>query len=469
MLYDYFRDRVSPIAMKNWIVGFSGGLDSTVLLDLCARYRDEEAPAPQLVAAHLQHGLRAEAEDDRRFCEAFCKERDIPFRSRRVEVGALADENGFGLEDAGRRARHDFFAELAAAFDPAVLLLAHHADDQAETILMRFLRGAGVRGLAGMQEMMQLFTGIRDEPVTVHRPLLPSPKSDLRVYADARGLNWREDVSNRDETFLRNRIRHTVLPLLEDVQPDMRAKLRQFGEVMGQHSYAIENDALDLLADHMSETSDGNAILRLPGELPAFPFTHLRAIENMIAFQQPGFRLSLAGHLALRHFLLTKRVGAVLELPGGLRLRRERDGVFVYEAGNEPLPPEGELILPEPPFRVDGLGVFVEAEMMDTPASIPPLDRDDPQVEWLDAAKLSSPLVLRARREGDEFVPLGAPGRKSVKNLLIDCKVPQREKAEVRVLHDAAGPVWVWPLRLAERIKLTPTTRRALRLTLRPL
>ena len=189
------------------IIGLSGGADSCALLDLLASL---SAFPLRLIAAHLNHTLRgSDSDDDEEFCRDLAAHHQIPFEARRVDVKALAAKESLNLEDAGRRARIAFFDELRDRWQAAAVVLAHHADDQAETLLMRLLRGSGMSGLVGMPW--------RNGRNYV-RPLLEISRSEIEAYLSARQLNWREDASNRDTAFLRNRIRHELFAAAGTVQ-----------------------------------------------------------------------------------------------------------------------------------------------------------------------------------------------------------------------------------------------------------
>ena len=219
------------------IIGLSGGADSTALLDLLANLPGTPL---RLIAAHLNHCLRgAESDDDETFCRELAEQYKIPFESRRVDVQTIADTSSLNLEDAGRLARIDFFDELVTARQASAVVLAHHADDQAETVLMRLLRGSGMTGLAGMS--------YRNSRGYV-RPLLSISRTEIMAHLAERGLIWREDITNLDTSFLRNRIRHELLPLLEQYNPCVRTSLTTAATLL-----SAENELLNDQAEQAAE------------------------------------------------------------------------------------------------------------------------------------------------------------------------------------------------------------------------
>jgi tRNA(Ile)-lysidine synthase len=285
------------------IVGLSGGADSTALLDLLANLPGMPL---HLIAAHLNHCLRgAESDSDEIFCRQLSEKYRIPFESRRVDVKTLADKNSLNLEDAGRLTRIAFFDELLNARKAQAVVLAHHADDQAETVLMRLLRGSGMTGLAGIS--------YRNDRGYV-RPLLGITRSEIETYLIERNLVWREDSSNRDITFLRNRIRHELLPLLEQYNPSVRKQLATTATIL-----SAENDLLDKLArqaaSEICKTSQYGitccikslksqspalqrrlirlTLSRLCGNLEQFSHHHIEAISRMIVSTRSNSTINL--------------------------------------------------------------------------------------------------------------------------------------------------------------------------------
>ncbi|AZZ74654.1 tRNA lysidine(34) synthetase TilS [Pseudomonas sp. RU47] len=195
----------------HWRIAFSGGLDSTVLLHLLASLATSES-LPPLSAVHIHHGLQAAADAWPSHCQSVCDALGVPLLIERVRV-----QPGASLERAARNARYAVFSALTQAND--VLLTGQHRDDQAETLLFRFMRGAGVRGLAGMPKQRPVGQG------TLIRPLLDVSRSELEAYAQAHHLNWIEDPSNQDRQFSRNYLRHQVMPLLTGRWPQAQVSM----------------------------------------------------------------------------------------------------------------------------------------------------------------------------------------------------------------------------------------------------
>jgi tRNA(Ile)-lysidine synthase len=220
-----------------WRIAFSGGLDSSVLLHLLADWA-RHAQLPPLFAIHVHHGLQAVADDWPEHCAQFCARLDIPLQIVKVQVAP-----GASLEQAARHARYAAFSERLEQGE--LLLSAQHRDDQAETLLFRLVRGAGVRGLAAMPAIRSLGRG------KLVRPLLDCSRAELQAYAQSRGLVWVEDPSNADERFSRNFLRSQVMPLLAERWPQVTANIARSARHQGEAQQLLDELAeMDLAAAH---------------------------------------------------------------------------------------------------------------------------------------------------------------------------------------------------------------------------
>lgn len=306
------RDLGVSLGSGRLLVGLSGGLDSSALLLVCAclAARDQG----RIMAAHLDHGLRPEAGQDAEQARNLAESLDVPFLSRRTDVAGLARARGLGLEDAGRQARHEFFREVLEQEGLDWIVLGHHLDDLAEDVLLRLVRGTGWPGLSGMSG--------RDDGLRSVRPLLLTPKAVLRDLARDLGLAWREDASNQEPLFRRNRMRREVLPLLLEENPgflEAVARLWRLGR-LDQDYWARELDLpgvqpadSPLLQDSLLEPSHPALRLRLykqvldslgPGQVLAETLFQLDAAwqENRLGtvFQFPGDKLAAVTREGIR-------------------------------------------------------------------------------------------------------------------------------------------------------------------------
>jgi tRNA(Ile)-lysidine synthase len=310
------------------LVAASGGADSTALAAML-----QELAGPrrrfEIVLAHYNHGLRRTAGRDERFVVTLAHRFEVPLVVERGDVRRAAKERGQSIEEAARELRYEFLRRAAEEAGSALVATGHHSDDQAETVLMNFLRGSGLRGLAGMPIRRPIAPG---SAVALIRPLLEIDRADILDYLRARDLTWVEDETNRSTAMRRNRVRHKLLPLLErEYAPGLRRRLASAAEQLA----AVQ----ELLAGRAAAAWDGAVASAGAGsvEFRADALRHegravtgelfLAALERLGA----GRRDVTAAHLAAGWELVENPAGGrTVEFPGGVRVRR-RGGKICME------------------------------------------------------------------------------------------------------------------------------------------
>jgi tRNA(Ile)-lysidine synthase len=298
------------------VVGLSGGKDSVALTDALACLRRRRGF--RLVAAHLDHGLRPGSADDVGFCAAMCERLDVPFRSGRADVRARSAREKGGLEQAARRERYSYLRRVRDEEKAAAIAIAHTRDDQAETLLLRLLRGAGATGLSGM----------RPRVGDLVRPLLAVSREEVLAYLRERGLEWREDPSNADTAHRRNRARHELIPYLEErFNPGIKAALARTALLLADEAAHLRAEADSLLAAIAREDGEGLSIGR--AALAGAPLAVARAAIRQALARAGG--LAHVGALHVERVLQLARAkapsGRRLPLPGGREARFTRDTV----------------------------------------------------------------------------------------------------------------------------------------------
>lgn len=471
------------------IVGVSGGPDSLCLLHILHALASELGV--RLHVAHLHHGLRAaEADADAAFVQEIAAAWGLPCTVERADVAALAVQTRASLEEAARAARYAFLGRLAQQLGAPVVAVGHHADDQAETVLMHFLRGSGLAGLRGMQPIGPLPVagvsgGVCQVPSAKRqvsavrqnliRPLLFTARADIAAYCAEQGLTPRTDRSNEDTTFFRNRLRHELLPLLESYNPQVRRVLSHTAAVLADDYEILRADLLAAWPAIVLEESASRLLLDLAAwrSLPTAlqrgvlreAIHHLRASLRNVGYVHVDNALSL---------LREGTAGERMTLPAGLEVALGYDrfaigaegvelpvtGLPQMEAERLPLPLPGTVSLP---------GWQITTALL-APADLPPgwQANTDPWQAWLDAGVLGPTPALRTRRAGDRFQPMGMAGRsKSLAELFTSAKVPALARARWPLLVTSSGDIaWVCGLRVAERVRVTPATQRVLHLRL---
>ena len=308
------------------LVAVSGGADSVALLH--ALLALQPVWRLSLRIAHLDHGLRPESAADAAFVRELGRRWRIPTAVERRPVGALCAREGWSLEDGARRIRYQFLLDTARRYSASRVALAHTADDQAETVLMRLVRGTGLMGLCAIPVSRRLADG-----VTVVRPLLEVWRRDVLAYLQGEGLAHREDATNADHRFVRNRIRHELLPLLErDYNPNIKGVLTQLAEA-SQRDYAYLQEAAERQWRRVAKARAGS-----PGTVTISLAALLRqpkALQRQVVREAIRRVHGEAGQLEFRHWLEVERLcrarptGTRLDLPGGVRLRREPERLVI--------------------------------------------------------------------------------------------------------------------------------------------
>ena len=430
------------------VVAASGGVDSTVLLDVL------DGLGHRLHVAHLDHALRPNSAADSRFVAGEAKRRGLPCSIERRDVGAYARTEGLSLEEAGRRQRYAFLDQVAGQVGAEFIALGHHADDQAETVILRLLRGSGATGLGGME--------IAREGRYL-RPLLRVRRAEIEKYAHQRGLRYREDPSNRDPRFLRNRVRGELMPLLESYNTNI-------AEVLNRTAALLKAED-DLLTELTQEALD-TVICDRCNDKVALDSTRLLAYH--IAMQRRVLRTALWGLAAADGPFDFARVEQVRGWigAGDKRLRALGAGLRGQGCGTRYILRRGQ----RPPvaryFDVPGVLVLRREHGVEICVQVVSSEHFDKaqlggaQVA-LDADRLGARVQVRSLRPGDRFQPLGMEGHKKLSDFLIDAKWPKISRDEVLVLARGEEIAWVAPLRSSHAFRIKSTTSRIALCTLR--
>ena len=434
------------------LAAVSGGADSVALAIVLARL------APELGftlagIGHLHHGLRGAAADaDAAFVAGLASRLGVPLVAGREDVGARARDEGVSIETAARRLRYAFLDEAAAAQHADTIATGHTADDQAETLVMRLMRGAGLPGLSA----------IRPRNGNVIRPLLDARRADVEAFLREAGEPWRDDASNADTAIARNRVRHDVMPSLKAAGGDGVV------DALARTAALIQDDAdeLERLAIEMAASvvlPDGRLDVR--GLERASPALSRRVVRAALEAAAGGRFLSLEHVEAVRS--LIKGETHAIQVPG-VRAVREPDAIRLepLEEIADATPFEAALAVPGA-VEVPEAGLLMSAEV----ATISTGDfaamrarGDAVAVQGVESAR----LTVRSRRPGDALRPLGAPGRRKLQDVFVDHKIARGARDRVPVVVDEAGRIiWVVGHTIADEFRVTSPEARVLLLTVK--
>ncbi len=444
------------------VVALSGGPDSVAAALLLIGTADRLQVALRL--AHLNHGLRgAEADADEAFCRAFAAEHGLEIDVERADVAAAAAREGRSMEAQARRMRYDFLGRCAEACGAGAVATGHHADDVAESVLLRLLRGAGVLGLGAMPARRPL--GGRHPGVWLVRPLLEVGRDEILGYLERRRQAYRTDCSNADTAFARNRVRHELIPRLRRDFPTFSVE-----SLCALNASALEAEALieGLVDAAWAGLCRERTARRVVLDAAAFgalaPALRKAAARRAVAALNARATSALRSeHYAELAALAQAPVGAAVSLPAGCEARREHGTVCLSLGADEPAVAPRELTVPGT-VELPEVGMAITCERLSMGPQQAARQASDREV-FVSAARLEGPLTVRSRRPGDRFHPLGAPGEAKLKDFLINTKVPRHERDRIPLVTMPGGEVvWVVGRRIAEPFRLTGEDEPALRL-----
>ncbi len=442
------------------VVACSGGPDSTALLHALLALRPDMAL--KLHVAHLNHDFRGqEAEDDAAFVAEMAANLDLPTTVDEADPIAYQRERGISsFEEAAREVRYRFLTNLSNSISADAIALGHTADDQAETILMHILRGSGLPGLRGMQELTPWRDTPKGKTAALYRPLLQATRKETRAYCLELNIPFREDSTNRSLRFTRNRIRLKLLPALREYNPQVRQALVRIGRAATE-SLDFLDDQLNALWPEISSTDGGSVSLDTSSLKELHPTLRAMVLRRAFARASGSIRRLSETHVKSMLSLVAGPAGKIVHLPGGLAMRSTHDHLVIgplQPLDSPHIPPDYEYPLTVPgTTRIPSWLITAETASSDLdPTSLAPTEA------LFDADKMGNCLVVRNRRPGDFIQPLGMTGRKRIKDLFIDLKVPRELRASTPLLVSEKGVLWVYPYRTSDLAKVDETTRRRL-------
>ena len=430
------------------LIAYSGGVDSTALLEVLLRL--QERHSLRLSLAHFNHLLRRTAADDEEFAAEQARRHGLPLYLGREDIRAYADEKGLNLEEAARERRYEFLKMQAARSGANRIATGHTMTDQAETVILRLLRGTGPAGLAGIAPSID---GL------VIRPLLEVERDELEGYLRGRDVVWREDESNRDPRFLRNRVRLDLIPeLKKDFEPAIVRRLSRLADICREEEEFLRN--LEAKESGGKPAAGVEAIFLDACELGRLPVAAGRRLVREFLRRLRGDlrRISFSDIEAIRRLRENKEIS----LPGGPLLRRE-GGRILAAAKRKPATAPGYLYTWEgrDELAIREAGLSFRAELTEMPA-LSTVAHDDERWAHLDADLVKFPLVVRSRKDGDRYRPLGAPGGKKLKEIMRARGVPGPDRERRPVFLSGGKIIWVLGLPVAEEFKITPACKHLL-------
>ena len=456
------------------IAAVSGGADSLCLLHSLFRlgYRP--------IVAHLDHQLRSESKLEAAFVQQIALQLELEFVSENADVAGFA-EQGASIEEAARILRYRFLVRVAQQHDIDVIATGHTSDDQAETVLMHFLRGAGPSGLRGMLSKTSLrdWVGITDDEgngLSLVRPLLCVTHQQAEQYCEAQGLSPVLDSSNLDLRYYRNRLRHHLLPILEEYNPEIRNVLNRTGRVMAAEAAWLADTVAEYWSTVVCSRGEHALALRTDTFL-TLPTALRRAIlREMIHRLKPKLRdVGFEAVERASHFVKKNTRGKRIFLVGDLILSRCEDQFLLFDAEKEPLLPEYPQLVVDSPREIPipgtvelGSGWILKAKEIRLSQGMRETIINDHtgRIAAMDAAKIKAALAIRARKPGDRIRPLGMKGTLKVADLFINHHVPRLVRTRWPLIVSGDQVLWVAGLCMSEDVRFTAETQEIVMLQL---
>jgi tRNA(Ile)-lysidine synthase len=440
------------------LVAVSGGIDSLALLYLLEQFSDEVGY--KLFVAHLNHLARgAESDEDARFVEQEAHKLSLPFYIEQINVGKEKNDLKTSFQETARILRYQFLEKTLMSIKGDKIAVGHTADDQIETVLINFLRGAGLKGLSGMQKKRGC----------VIRPLLGCTRSELELFLKERNLSYRTDSSNNENKYLRNKIRHDLIPFLKTFNNDISRNLMGLAEMAREEDDWVSGKTRELF-DQLSE---------VPSEMPGRSFKifdfqkqHLamkrRLVREALRQVKGDLRAISAFHIHQVIDLFERaRVGSRLKLPGNVRVLCGYDAVkfFLADESCENEIASSEVKQKAIRLKVPGVtclsGVQLHTGIIGPSAGL--LESVGETQAYLDFDKTGDCIQARFFQPGDHFVPLGMAGHKKLKSYFSDQKIPRNKRSSIPVLTNGAGDIiWIYGGQISDLFRITEETKKVL-------
>ena len=422
------------------IAGVSGGADSVCLLLVLLELRKRVPFAIRVV--HIEHGVRGEASrQDALFVKSLCEKNEIPEVEYSFDVPRIAEEQGISVEEAGRKLRYQTFEQEAAKEQQAKIAVAHNQNDNAETILHHLVRGSALQGIAGIVPVRG----------TIIRPLLCVTREEIESYLAEHEQNYCTDATNFELIYTRNRLRHEVLPVLNEINAQAVPHMSGTAEVLRETQEYMQLQADRLIAVGVT-AENGHLILHKDCIWQEPPILRKLLIHRLIGEQARSSRDITAAHIKDVLELFDRQVGRSVSLPYGLRAERIYEGVRLTS--------QKKSVSDKAPVPLKDCGQFC-CRVFDNNLNIGKIPKKK-YTKWLDYDKIEDNLCVRSRCPGDFFLLDETEKRKKLKQYFVDEKIPQEERDEILLIADGAHIVWIVGYRISAKYKVTENTRRIL-------
>jgi tRNA(Ile)-lysidine synthase len=436
---------------ENVLVALSGGPDSVLLLHVLNNLKEELKL--NLHALYIDHGLRPEETPlEIEFCRKLCETLSIPFITKSVDVKSFAKEKTMNKQAAARELRYRVFEETAFETKVNKIALGHTADDQAETLLMRLLRGSGPIGLSGIPPVRGMFI----------RPLIEIQRQEIDRYLKEEKIDFIVDSSNLRRDYLRNKIRLSLIPMMKEVNPNIIETLSRTAAIFREEERHFDIIVVKTLMRLISRKSDSRIELFLV-PLEAMDKVILRRVLRRAIDETKGLRGIGFIHVEdIIELIRNGRTGDRLYLPKDIRVIKDYSTLIFT---TEPSVKLDTFILEVPgEIHLQDAEALIKASILESQSTTHGESEIKDAVAFFDAERLSFPLIVRSRKRGDFFYPLGFGKKKKLQDFFVDEKVPRDERDRVPLIVSGEDIIWVAGYRQDDRFKVADDTKKVLKL-----
>jgi tRNA(Ile)-lysidine synthase len=448
-LYSFLSESLYVDSKVSILLCVSGGIDSVVMLDKFANLAREKSWA--LHIAHFNHRLRKESDEDEYFVEELAEKYNIPFYRDEANVKKYARDSGYSIEEAARRKRYFFFEQLAKSIKVNFVATAHNANDSTETFFINLMRGSGLTGLGGIPQKRPLYKNIN-----VIRPLIHTTRKEIEEYASKRNIKWREDKTNSDRQFLRNKIRLDLIPFIE----------KQFNKdiisVVNRSAHLISS--ADRFVYSKVRPDLDKLILSSKKSYVIIDANKLELNENFIKGElislilERYFNISDVTYNKIKNIisLLNQGTGKTVEISKLISVVKDRMSLVFYK----------NRIFDEKCHVINNVGETEYDDFSLKLSKVKPKDVDYGQgrnIEYFDMEYMPDKFELRTIRDGDRFRPIGFGGTVKLSDFVVNNKIPFAERKNLMVLTDKVNIIWVCGWRISERYKVKSDSKKILR------
>jgi tRNA(Ile)-lysidine synthase len=428
-LQNHINSNLSFLKEKKLLLAVSGGIDSMVLVHLCHQLQLDFA------VAHCNFQLRGnESDEDEKHVKSAIEKLNVPLFIQKFETVTFAKEQKLSIQVVARKLRYDWFYSLLANHDFDYILTAHHLDDSIETFLINFTRGSGLDGL----------TGIPEQNDKIVRPLLIFSRNEIETFAQKNNIAWREDSSNASDKYLRNKLRHDVIPILKELNPSLLSSFENTIKNLKQ-SQSLVDDASKMVYDKVASEEEHHTV---------FDLTKLLKYSNHQAY--------LFRWLASFGFADWNSISDILIAQSGKQVLSKTH--ILLKNRNTLLLFPRQQIADEAIFWIEKDQVEIKVPLNLTFCNVSDISVQSTNVIFVDEEKLQFPLTLRKWNEGDIFYPFGMKGKKKLSKFFKDEKYSLLDKSNAWLLCSNDQIVWVIGKRQDERFKTTATTKNILQI-----